>query len=464
MGNVSWWKKMCAVFVLSAATAIAGQAQTFTSLFGFDGANGASPESSLVQGIDGSLYGTTSSGGLNNEGTVFKITPEGILKTLHSFVGTDGAAPQGALVQGADGNFYGTTGLGGNEHCAFGAGGCGTVFRITPDGELTTLAQICLKRGCTDGAYPSSALILASDGNFYGTTSQGGFNGGGIVYRITPRGTLTTVYEFCGLGRCPDPPVGGIIQASDGNLYGTTAGGEFTIAIVFKLTLTLESALTTLHTFDTADVGSPAAGLVQGTDGNFYGTTSENPESDGTVFGITPEGTLRTLHTFGPWGFTPLAALVQGTDGNFYGTTGNGLGTVFSVTPKHAFTTLHRFHGPDGSNLYGGLLQATNGKFYGTTMAGGADSDGTIFSLDMGLGPFVTFVRNPARVGQQFGILGQGFTGTTVVSLNGVSASFTVKSDTFIEATVPAGATTGYVTVTTPSGTLTSNVPFHVIP
>lgn len=166
---------------------------------------------------------------------------------------------------------------------------------------------------------------------------------------------------------------------------------------------------------------------------------------------------------------------MQGTDGLFYGTTSaggdlacnapyNGCGTVFSITSAGAMTTLHIFELTDGLAPTGGLLQATNGAFYGTTDQGGTYDDGTVFSLDMGLGPFVAFVHAAGRVGKTGGILGQGFTGTTSVSLNGTPASFTVVSDTFIRATVPAGATTGYVTVTTPTGVLISNVPFYVLP
>jgi uncharacterized repeat protein (TIGR03803 family) len=199
------------------------------------------------------------------------------------------------------------------------------------------------------------------------------------------------------------------------------------------------------------------------------------------VFKIAPQGTLTTLYIFeGPDGGDLTTALVQATDGNFYGTTYaggvysskcslGGCGTVFQITPAGTLTTLHYFDVTDGGNP-GGLLQFTNGSFYGGTAAGGdpacnvdPNGCGTLFSLS-GLGPFVTFVRGAGRVGQAFGILGQGLTGTTSVLLNGTPASLTVVSDTFIKAKVPTGATTGYVTVTTPSGTLTSNVPFHVIP
>ena len=137
---------------------------------------------------------------------------------------------------------------------------------------------------------------------------------------------------------------------------------------------------------------------------------------------------------------------------------------MFKITPEGTLTTLHSFASTEADEPYGGLVQATNGTFYGTTVYGGSHDDGVIFSLSMGLGPFVAFVRDSGKVGQTGGILGQGFTGTSSVSLNGTPASFTVKSDTFITATVPPGATTGYVTVVTPSGTLTSNVPFRVLP
>jgi hypothetical protein len=221
--------------------------------------------------------------------------------------------------------------------------------------------------------------------------------------------------------------------------------------------------------------------LTQGADGNFYGTTET------TAYRMTPAGSLTTLYTFCSLpncadGDFP-SGLIQATDGNFYGVTqyggtsdsgtndcGTFCGTVFELTSTGKLTTLHSFSGNDGEHPVGGLIQATNGLLYGTAADGGdftcnpPKGCGTIFSLDVGLGPFVTFAHAAGEVGQTGGILGQGFTGTTSVSLNGIPANFTIVSDTFIKATVPGGATTGYVTVTTPTGTLTSNIPFHVLP
>ncbi len=250
--------------------------------------------------------------------------------------------------------------------------------------------------------------------------------------------------------------------------------GFYGCGTIFKITSL--GKLTILHRFDSSDGAGPFDGLTLASDGNFYGTTLVGGSFDGgTVFKATPSGTVTNLYSFCCHdGENPDAGLVQGTDGHFYGTTSeDGAdygGTVFSITPGGTLTTLHSFDGPDGNMPLSGLLQATTGSFYGTTALGGdltcnpVYGCGTVFGLDMGLGVFVTFVRFAGKVGQTGPILGEGFTGTTSVSINGIQANFTVISDTYIRATVPEGATTGYVTVTTPSGVLTSNVPFRVLP
>jgi uncharacterized repeat protein (TIGR03803 family) len=270
---------------------------------------------------------------------------------------------------------------------------------------------------------------VGSDGALYGVTSGGGINGIGTIFKITASGTFTKIYDFDEIHGAD--PQGSLLLSADGNMYGTTnAGGGLNLGTVFKLTPT--GVVTVLHSFDSIDGASPEAGLVQASDGKLYGTT-------------------------------------------FFGGT-NGNGTIFSITTDGALTTIYNFpdfHSVDGANPYG-LMQHTNGKFYGTTKQGGISDNcdsfgatgcGTVFSLDVGLGPFVKFVVPSGKVGAVTQILGTGLTGTTAVTFNGVPASsFKVVRDTFIKATVPAGATTGPVTITTPTGTLTGNVNFTVLP
>jgi uncharacterized repeat protein (TIGR03803 family) len=452
------------VFVFCAATAFASSANvTFNSLVSFDGTNGGAPRYiTLVQGIDGNLYGTTAVDGANGHGTVFKITPAGTLTTIYSFCAltncTDGTYPYAGLAQDSKGNFYGTTSAGG-------ANGDGTVFEITAAGALTTLHSF----DSTDGATPYAGLLLASDGNFYGTTGSGGANNEGTIFKITLTGALTTLHSFDSTDG--SLPYGGLVEDSKGNFYGTTVtGGAYGHGTVFQMTSA--GTLTTLHSFNSADGQYPYAGLVQDSKGNFYGTTTEGgTATDGTAFEITAAGTLTTIYNFCsqtncPDGSTPEAGLVQGTDGNFYGTTTfggpNGYGTAFALTLGGTLTTLHQFDRTDGSAPVGGLFQATNGTFYGTTYEGGTNQDGTVFSLGVGLGSFVATVPASGKVGAAVIILGTNLKGSTKVTFNGRSAKFKVVSKSEITTTVPKGAKTGTVEVKTPKGTLKSNVAFRV--
>jgi uncharacterized repeat protein (TIGR03803 family) len=440
-------------------------AQTLNTLHSFDGTDGSLPRAQ-TQATNGYLYGATYSGGANSEGTVYKITLSGTLTTLYSF-GSMGSGPEDGPLQASDGNFYGTTVSGGTSNQ-------GTVYKITPTGALSTLYNFCSQSGCADGEEPYAAPVQATDGNLYGTTCGSPGSSYGTVFKITPSGILTTLHSFSGTdGNCPEAR---LVQASDGNLYGTTAGYPGYSGTIFKISL--NGAFRTLYTFclqsGCTDGDEYPSALVQASDGNFYGTNSGFPTSDGTVFSITPSGTLTTLHSFdGTDGSLPApanAGLVQATDGNFYGTTELGgannlnLGTLFKVTPSGTLTTLYSFDGAHGS-LPSALLQDTNGKFYGTTNSGGANGDGTVFSLSVGLGPFVETQPASGKVGAAVKILGTALTGATSVTFNGTATTFTVStSGTYISTTVPTGATTGKVQVVTPGRTLSSNVVFRVLP
>jgi uncharacterized repeat protein (TIGR03803 family) len=355
------------VFKISAAGAL-------STLYSFtNGNDGASPSAGLVQGSDGNFYGTASNGGKTNIyagrglGTVFKISASGALTTLHSFNGTnaDGANPSAGLVLGSDGNFYGTTGGSGV------AKDLGTVFQISAAGALSTLYSFT---GGNDGEFPLAALVQGSDGSFYGTASNGGktnINAGrgwGTVFKISASGALTSLYSFTGLNDGGNP-LAGLVQGSDGNFYGTTYGGFFNgSGTVFQISAA--GALSTLYSFTNGNDGAnPYAGLVQGSDGNFYGTTSTGgAKGFGTVFQISAAGALSTLYSFtnGNDGEQPQAALVQGSDGNFYGTTFSGgqgrYGTVFRLSVGLAGSGPQLAIIPSGANVI--LTWPTNGTSF----------------------------------------------------------------------------------------------------
>jgi uncharacterized repeat protein (TIGR03803 family) len=341
-----------------------------------------SPSVGLIQATDGNFYGTSPSGGANNNGAVFMVTPAGVETVLYSFAGgNDGFQPMGALVLGTDGNLYGTTNNGGAS------GGSGTIFQITTAGVLTTLHTFF---GGSDGVYPNSALIQGADGNFYGVTSGGGTHGDGIVFAMTPAGTETVLYSFAG-GNDGRYPAAGLLQGVDGNFYGTTShgGSSLEYGTVFKITPAGQE--TVLHAFTGVNDGNePHSSLIQTADGTFYGTTMYGGLSnDGVVFEITPAGVETTLYAFTGLptdGYFPGAALVQGTNGNFYGTTLYGgtanFGVVFELTPAGVETVLHMFeNGTDGSGPQAPLIQATDGNFYGTTSSGGTVNLGTVFKF-----------------------------------------------------------------------------------
>lgn len=339
--------------------------ETVLYSFGASASDGYTPTAPLIQGNDGALYGMTANGGEHGGGTVFKITLDSIYTVLHSFGGTssDGVVPIGGLVQASDGDFYGATVSGGANHCDVipqSGGNCGTIFKISSDGEKTVLYSF--GSSPADGVQPTGSLLQASDGNFYGTTTSGGANLCGLsgtricgtVFKMTPAGILTILHSF---GASPNDgiaPQGPLIQAADGAFYGTTPSGGASqlcnptgCGTVFKLTPA--GQLTIVHSFATASKENgygPAPFLIQARDGNLYGTTHSGgavpSDLNGTVFRLTPSGVLTVLYSFGPVNekaHDPLGGVIQGDDGAFYGVTGysgaaGGSGTVFKLVVR----------------------------------------------------------------------------------------------------------------------------------
>lgn len=466
--------------------------------------DGGDPLGGLVQTSNGNLYGTTYSGGAYGYGTVFKLTTSGTLTTLHSFCAQsgcpDGSNPPGTLILGSNGNFYGTTQYGG-------ANGDGTIFRITSAGKLTTLHSF----DGTDGYIPAG-LIQATNGTFYGATYQGGTTGQGTIFKMTSAGVVTTLYNFCSLSSCADgtnpnmPPT----QGADGNFYGVTNNyGANGLGTFYKMTA--NGSLKTLYTFCSMagclDGANPYGGVIQATDGNFYGTTySGGSNDDGTIFKITSTGKETVLYSFCaqtacPDGALPFGGLLQDTNGTFYGTTyyggsstGNSeLGTIFSLSNGlGAFVAESPSSGKVGAPvtiLGTNLTGATAVTFGGVAATFTVNSTGSSISTKVPTGAetgniqvttpgetltssakfkvtpqLQTFSPPSGAVGTAVTITGVSLTQTTQVTFGGVKAAFTVNSDLQVTATVPTGAKTGKIVITTAGGTATSATSFTVTP
>jgi uncharacterized repeat protein (TIGR03803 family) len=451
-------KIACVLFVFFVAATTEATAQTYTDLYDM-GATSADPNDPvwsgvIAQGRDGNMYSTTPQYWTGGGGDVFKITPAGKVTVLYNFAGT---APQhhGGLTLATDGKFYGTTPNGSGAH------GYGTIFSITPEGSLTTLYSFT---NGADGSDPTAPPIEGEDGNFYGTTAAGGesVTDGqyGSVYKITPSGVFTTLHTFAYTDGAN--PLAPLLQAADGSFYGTTwSGGTSGAGTIFRITAS--GAFRVMFNFSPAVPGNPFGALIQDRAGIFYGTTSggnaDGNDYGGIVFKFVP-GELTVLHNFaGGNAGGDTVGLVQATDGNFYGV--NCVpGFIFIINPTGGNFSSFGI----GGSLQDTLFQHTNGLLYGTSAVGGAYDAGLFYSFDVGLKPFVSFLPAARPVGGVVEILGQGFTGATGVSFNGTAATFTAESDTYLTATVPAGATTGSITVSEPGGTLTSNKIFRVKP
>jgi len=438
-----------AIPLFSILLSIPATSQTVTTVASFPGDNATEyPGGTPAQGRDGELYGTSFG---TTYGSVFKVSTGGSIKQLYALDGTNAINPFSGLTMSSDGSFYGTSSTG------TGSANAGVLFRVTPGGIYTVLHEFTEN---SSSEIPTAPPTLASNNDLYGTAYSS-------VYSYTPSGTFSTVISFTDVEGLTDP----LVQASNGNLYGTgNDGGANKCGGIFEIT-PAGSLLNTYSFNCTSQGGDPGGPLIQASDGNFYGLTPGDGKYDfGTVFRMNQKGIVTPIYSFqgAPSdGVGCALGLVQGTDGYLYGVTQqggtNGNGIIFQISTAGAYTVLYNF--PQDTALPFGLLQHTDGKFYGFDAIAGTSGYGTVFSLDMGLGPFVTFVRHFGGVGQTVQILGQGLTGATSVTFNGVTAtSFSVVKDTFMTAVVPSGATTGPVVVTTRSGALTSNVSFRVIP
>lgn len=455
--------------------AVFTQAQTVTLVYDFHASGQQANAVSIIQGTDGNLYGSAG-GGAHGQGQIFRMTPSGDLTTIYSFCAKpsclDGSIP-GSIVLGSDGNIYGVTNAGGSDvqHP-----GSGTIFKITPGGELTTLYAFCPTAGCADGQMPRG-IILASDGNFYGATTVGGEFSQGTIFSISPTGTFKLLHTFCSQSNCADggapqsPPTQGI----DGNFYGPAYdGGANNGGVIYRITgAGTYKVLYNFCSYQTScPTGSnPMGALTQDASGNFFGTTAFGGDSrnDGTVFEFTSKNQYKLLHTLqGYDGNVPQSQLALASNRAFYGVTqgggGPGEGNIFKVTSAGVFDSFFAFKCcNEGYDPVYSLFQATNGLLYGATNYGtNPCCYGTIFSVSDNMDPLVETVPTAGKVGKKILILGNGLTGSSSVKFNGKAAAFTVVSDTEITATVPSGATTGTVSVVTLTGTLKSNPQFVV--
>jgi len=463
-------KNSCRIALLACLLplTVVTHAQRVNEVFAFSATHLASgPEGTPVQGRDGKLYGVVN-------GSIFRMSPGGKnAEIVYAGNGT-GGWNAASLILATDGKFYGTG--------YAGSGGNGILFSLTPSGTFTVLYQF---NGGAGGVFPVSPLVEASDGNLYGVTDATGNNYQGTVYRYEPlTGIFSTILSFNPDGSQGNTLSGPLLQAANGNLYGVAvSGGAYDYGAIYSLTTS--GTLLWEYSFGASFAVQPDGALTQASDGNIYGTTAGGGSNNtycsfyfgcGTIFMLANEE-VSFVYSFQGYpidGDVPTSALLEGSDGKLYGTTEYGgddldgtkdYGTLYQITTDpFQYQLLYSFVARVGWSPYWAMMQHTNGKFFGITAAGGRYAGGAMYSLDMGLDPFVALVRYTGRIGQPVQVLGQGLTGTTSVSINGVpAATFKVVSDTYMTAVVPTGATTGPVVVTTPSGTLTSNRSFQIV-
>lgn len=454
--------------------AVPVQAQTPTLLHTFMQTTDACvPEGNIVQGRDGNMYGSGTSCGGNGTGAIYKISPAGAESVFFSFPQQWTFCGNSGLTLGSDGNFYGTC-IRGNPATAI-----GTIFRLTPAGVFTDLHDFTGVNGDSSPVYPP---IQAVDGNFYGVTGNE-VQVCGSIYKMTPAGVYTNLHAFSG----SDCHSSNLVQASDGNLYGTLAQCAVVQGAGCVYKISTAGVFKEIHDFAFTTGQAPCTGLIQGKDGKLYGATNQGAlNGNGNIYKMTTAGVATDFHDFTNAtdascvnNVGPPVNLLQVTDGSFYGVNPAygpiGNGSIYKQTAAGVFTSFQFPNPPvDGALPSSTLIQNTNGLLYGTTPGGGGGGgpcpnicQGTFFSVATGDAAFVSLepTQKTGFVGASVGIFGQGFSGASVVKFGGVAAtSVTLSGTTYLTAVVPAGAHTGAVTVTTGATTLTSPQTYKVKP
>ena len=350
------------------------------TLYSFAGANyGYNPYAGLVQTKDGNFYGTALLGGSTDDGTVFRMNTNGIIALVHAFnYSSDGAVPYAMLTLATNGSLYGANYEGG-------ASGYGTLFRMTTNGVTTILAAV---NYTTSGGFPVAGLVQGRDGNFYGPTLEGGLSGYGTLFRVTSGNGFSTLRSFNGVNAAYSSSQ--LIQATDGNFYGTAEDGGTNGNWGSVYRTTSSGIVSLIASFNYENGGNPIAGLVQDTDGTFYGTTYYGGTNGaGAVFKMTADGTLTSIYSFSGEddGGNPFGGLLLSRDGNLYGTTEAGgtygYGTVFMIPPSGSLVTIANFDDYQGANPECTLAQGADGNLYGTTANGGQGGEGAIFRLSI---------------------------------------------------------------------------------
>jgi uncharacterized repeat protein (TIGR03803 family) len=465
MATVLKAKLLAGIFLV--AIAIAAPAQTVSTIHQFSsGSDPNDPAGVMAQGQDGNFYGVTLSGNGCCQGVIYKISSGGALTSLYPMAQSDGTTCSG-LTLGTDGNFYGTCHNGGTNDY-------GTLFKVTSAGVLTVLHNFAAQGSTSDGCEPLVPPIQASNGDFYGTTSFCGANNYGTVYRLSLAGAYSLLYSFQGPPNDTLLPLG-LIEASDGVLWGLGNGWIISNGGVFKITLAGKESLA--YTFTgKPDGAGPYTNLIQGSNGDFYGTTEEGGSAqEGTIFEVTAGGKEKVLYSFPNQadGAYPSLPLTQGPDGVLYGAAtdcaGGGCSQagLFEITTKDVYKNIYLY--PLVCSNCGQpeapLLLSTNGTFYSTTEQGGIGV-GSFYSLSNGYSPFISLVNvKSGAEGARVGILGQGFSSKSVVEFGGTKATTTkLTGATYILAMVPTGALTGDVTVTTGSTVLSTTASYRITP